>query len=108
MRRHETTALGLTEDDPQLLRLVDEMAERLETDQPFDLNEFVVAHAAHEQELRRVFPAIRALVVADRPRWASSWTRHANRRHRCSRLELRAGSPYSRCHSSRNWATVIC
>ncbi len=62
MTRNESAAIRLTGDDLQLIRLTDEVIEQLEAGQPFDLDEFLSVHPDHEQELRRLFPAIQALV----------------------------------------------
>jgi serine/threonine protein kinase/tetratricopeptide (TPR) repeat protein len=62
MIRHDSMTIQLTGGDAELVRLTDEITGRLETGESFDLDAFIAEHPEHEHELRRLFPAIRALV----------------------------------------------
>ena len=62
MIAHESMTTKLIGHDTELIRLTDEISDRLAAEESFDVDAFVAAHPEHEHELRRLFPAIQALV----------------------------------------------
>ncbi|MFV2067704.1 MAG: serine/threonine-protein kinase, partial [Pirellulales bacterium] len=62
MKPRTAATVRLSGEDPQLVRLTDEITERLESGQPFDIETFVAEQPEYASELRRLYPALRALV----------------------------------------------